>query len=429
MTGFDYIENWVDNLLIEAGVSQEWAIYLRLLSLLIALTIISGIGFFITKRIIIAYFYKLVRKSPVKWDDLLADQGVFNNLAHIVPAVFVRLLAPGIFNDFEPVLPYIIKLTDIYLIIVGMTIVVALLKVAELAFSSLPAFKDKPLTSYFQLIRILFYITTAIFVFSVLLGKSPLYFLSAFGAMTAILLLVFKDTILGLVASVQMSSNDMVRVGDWIEMPKFNADGDVIAINLNTVKVQNFDKTITTIPTYYFITDSFRNWRGMVQSGGRRIKRSIFVDSNSIRFVDPETREELKKIHLITNFVSGRQQEIEAFNTKNNIDTSVLINGRRMTNIGVFRHYIESYLKSHPGIKKEMTIMVRQLAPEDKGIPLEIYCFTNTTVWLQYESIQADIFDHLFSAARYFDICLFQQPSGNDITKAVQQVQTVAAMN
>lgn len=429
MTGFDYIENWVDNLLIEAGVSHEWAIYLRLLSLLTALTIISGIGFFITKRIIIAYFYKLVRKSPVKWDDLLADQGVFNNLAHIVPAVFVRLLAPGIFNDFELVLPYIIKLTDIYLIIVGMTIVVALLKVAELAFSSLPAFKDKPLTSYFQLIRILFYITTAIFVFSVLLGKSPLYFLSAFGAMTAILLLVFKDTILGLVASVQMSSNDMVRVGDWIEMPKFNADGDVIAINLNTVKVQNFDKTITTIPTYYFITDSFRNWRGMVQSGGRRIKRSIFVDSNSIRFVDPETREELKKIHLITNFVSGRQQEIEAFNTKNNIDTSVLINGRRMTNIGVFRYYIESYLKSHPGIKKEMTIMVRQLAPEDKGIPLEIYCFTNTTVWLQYESIQADIFDHLFSAARYFDICLFQQPSGNDITRAVQQVQTVAAMN
>jgi miniconductance mechanosensitive channel len=419
MTGFDYIENWVDELLINAGVSHEWAIYLRLLSLLIALTIISAIGFFITKKIVINYFYRLVRKSPVKWDDLLADKEVFNNLAHIVPAFFVRILAPNIFSDFESILPFIIKLTDAYLVIVAMTILIALLKVAEYAFSSLEAFKEKPLTSYFQLIRIVIYITTAIFVFSILLGKSPIYFLSAFGAMTAILLLVFKDTILGLVASVQISSNDMVRVGDWIEMPKFNADGDVIAINLNTVKVQNFDKTITTIPTYYFITDSFKNWRGMVKSGGRRIKRSIFVDTNSIRFVDPKMRAELLKIHLITDFITVRQQEIETFNINKNIDTSVLINGRRMTNIGIFRNYIDLYLQSHPSIKKDMTIMVRQLASEDKGIPLEIYCFTNTTAWSEYETIQSDIFDHLFSAASYFDICLFQQPSGKDISTAV----------
>ena len=416
MAGFDYIETWVDDLLISGGVDDEWTIYLRLLLLLGVLTIISVIGFYFTKKIIINYFYKLVRKSPVKWDDLLADKEVFNNLAHIVPAVFVRLLAPSIFNDFT-VLPFII---------VAMTIIVALLKVAEYAFSSLPAFKDKPLTSYFQLVRIIFYITTAIFVFSILLGKSPLYFLSAFGAMTAIILLIFKDTILGLVASVQMSTNDMVRVGDWIEMPKFNADGDVLAINLNTVKVQNFDKTITTIPTYYFITDSFKNWRGMVQSGGRRIKRSIFIDANSIRFVDPTKREELKKIHLITNFIEGRQQVIEAFNSNNNVDTSVLINGRRMTNIGVFRHYIEFYLKAHPGINKNMTIMVRQLALEDRGIPLEIYCFASTTEWLDYESIQADIFDHLFSAAKFFDISLFQQPSGKDISMAIENLQSVS---
>jgi len=426
MAGFDYIETWVDTLLINGGVEDEWAIYLRLLLLLLALTIISVIGFYFTKKIIIHYFYQLVRKSPIKWDDLLADKEVFNNLSHIVPAVFVRLLAPSIFNDFETALPFIIKLTDVYLIIVAMTIIVALLKVAEFAFSSLPAFKDKPLTSYFQLVRILFYITTAIFVFSVLLGKSPLYFLSAFGAMTAIILLIFKDTILGLVASVQLSSNDMVRVGDWIEMPKFNADGDVVAINLNTVKVQNFDKTITTIPTYYFITDSFKNWRGMVQSGGRRIKRSIFIDANSIRFVAPEVREEFKKIHLITDFIESRQQVIEAFNRNHNVDTSVLINGRRMTNIGVFRHYIEFYLKSHPRISKQMTIMVRQLAPEDRGIPLEIYCFANTTEWLDYESIQADIFDHLFSAATFFDISLFQQPSGKDISKAIESLQSVS---
>lgn len=424
MTGFDYIENWVDELLINAGVSDEWAIYLRLLSLLIALSLISIIGFYITKKVVINYFYKLVRKSPLKWDDLLADKEVLNNFAHIVPAVFVRLLAPSIFNDFESVLPFIIKLTDVYLIIVAMTIIVALLKVAEYAFSSLEAFKDKPLTSYFQLIRIIFYITTAIFAFSILLGKSPIYFLSAFGAMTAILLLVFKDTILGFVASVQMSTNDMVRVGDWIEMPKFNADGDVIAINLNTVKVQNFDKTITTIPTYYFITDSFKNWRGMVHSGGRRIKRSLFVDTNSIRFVDHDTREALKKIHLITDFITARQEQIETFNINNKVDTSVLINGRRLTNIGVFRNYIELYLQSHPSIKKDMTIMVRQLASEDKGIPLEIYCFTDTTDWSDYERIQSDIFDHLFSAASYFDIGLFQQPNGKDIASAVRRFQT-----
>jgi len=226
-----------------------------------------------------------------------------------------------------------------------------------------------------------------------------------------------------------MSTNDMVRVGDWIEMPKFNADGDVLAINLNTVKVQNFDKTITTIPTYYFVTDSFKNWRGMVHSGGRRIKRSIFVDTNSIRFVDSETRVELKKIHLIKNFIATRQDEIEAFNSKHSIDTSVLINGRRLTNIGVFRNYIELYLKSHPSIKKDMTVMVRQMASEDKGIPLEIYCFTNTTDWLNYESIQSDIFDHLFSAASYFDINLFQQPSGKDISTAVQHLQNEASVN
>jgi miniconductance mechanosensitive channel len=420
MTGFDYIENWVDQLLMNEGVSHDWAIYLRLLLLVIALLIIAAIGFYFTKIIVLKYLYKVVKKSRVKWDDLLADKDVFNNMAHIVPAIFVRLLAPGIFNDFETVLPFIIKLTDVYLIIVALTILIAALKTAEFNFAQLPAFKNKPLTSYFQLVRILCYIAAAILLFSILLGKSPVYFLSAFGAMTAIVLLIFKDTILGLVASVQMSTNDMVRVGDWIEMPKFNADGDVMAINLNTVKIRNFDKTITTIPTYYFISDSFKNWRGMLQSGGRRIKRSIFIDANSIHFVNAAAREELKKIHLIADFITNRQQAIEVSNDKHTIDTSVLINGRRMTNIGIFRHYIEIYLQSHPGINKKMTIMVRQLALEDKGIPLEIYCFANTTVWHDYENIQADIFDHLFAAGNFFEVSLFQQPSGKDISVAVQ---------
>ena len=422
MIGFDFIENGVDYFLIKSGVPTEWAILLRLSILLTALVFLLIISFYVTKKFIIGYIYRVVEKSRIKWDDLLADHQVFNNLAHIVPAVFVRILAPSIFDDFGLVLPLVIKLTDIYLIVVGMTIVFAFLRVVEFAVSSLPEFKGKPLNSYFQLIRIILYIATGIVVLSEILNKSPFYFLSAFGAMTAILLLVFKDTILGLVASIQMSSNDMVKVGDWVEMPKFNADGDVIAINLNTVKVQNWDRTITTIPTYYFITDSFKNWRGMEQSGGRRIKRSIYIDIHSVKFVDSESRACLKEIHLIKEYLSIRQKEIEDYNTQNNINTSVLINGRRMTNIGVFRKYIEFYLKTHPQIRKDMTTMVRQLAPDNKGVPLEIYCFTNTTAWLEYETIQSDIFDHLFSSAKFFEIEIFQIPSGKDITSVVQRI-------
>ncbi|MDD3077583.1 MAG: mechanosensitive ion channel [Paludibacter sp.] len=418
MKGIDSIENWTEKLLTNSGISGEWAMYLRLLIFIILLLLVSGIAFFITKQIIVRYIYKTVKKSPVKWDDVLADQKVFNNVSHVVPALIIRLLAPVIFTDFQSVLPLVIKITDSYIIIVGMTIVFALLKVGEFALSAQPTFKDKPLTSYFQLIRIILYIATGILVLSVIFGKSPVYFLSAFGAMTAILLLIFKDTILGLVASVQMSSNDMVRVGDWVEMPKFNADGDVIAINLNTVKVQNWDKTITTIPTYYFITDSFKNWRGMVQSGGRRIKRSVFIDSHSVRFVDSDTRQKYLKFQLVSEYIESRQKEIEKFNTEHEIDTTVLINGRRMTNLGVFRQYVEAYLKHHPMIKKDMTIMVHQLATEDRGIPLEVYCFTSTTDWLEYESIQADIFDHLFAAIQYFDLGIFQQPGGKDIQLA-----------
>ncbi|MBX2970625.1 MAG: mechanosensitive ion channel [Cyclobacteriaceae bacterium] len=414
MTWMDFLEEQVELLISNLGVSEPWVIYLRLLAFITVLTLLSTLAFFITKRIIIHYLYKLFKKSSFTWDDLLADTKAFDKLAHITPAILVRLMAPVIFSDFEQTLPIIIRLTDSYLIVVSMWVVFSMLKVGESSMSRLDLFKDKPLTSYFQLIRILLYIVTIIFVLSVLLGKSPVYFLSAFGAMTAILLLVFKDTILGLVASVQMSSNDMVRIGDWVEMPKFNADGDVIDINLNTVKVQNWDRTITTIPTYYFITDSFKNWRGMQQSGGRRIKRSIFIDANSVKLVNPEMREKFKKIQLISAYINDRQKEIEEFNAKNNIDTSNLINGRRMTNLGVFRIYIESYLKAHPKIKKDMTIMVRQLASENKGIPMEIYCFAYTVAWVAYEAIQSDIFDHLYSTASFFDIEIFQEPSGKD---------------
>ncbi|MEY3050374.1 MAG: hypothetical protein RLY31_159 [Bacteroidota bacterium] len=420
MLDLSHWEDWVERLLHGAGVMEAWLPYLRLLIFVVTLTILAVAGYFLTKRILLHYLYKVFQKSPIRWDDLLAEHRTFDNLAHIVPALLIRTLAPVLFDDFTDAVPLVVKLTDSYLAIVGMTVVLALLKVGELSLSSIDSFRDKPLSSYFQLVRIILYIVTLVFVLSILLEKSPLYFLSAFGAMTAILLLIFKDTILGLVASVQISANDMVRVGDWVEMPKFHADGDVVAINLHTVKVRNWDKTITSIPTYHFITDSFKNWRGMVQSGGRRIKRSFYIHAHSVRFLSPERRHDFKSYQLVREFLEQRQQEINAYNQSHNIDTSVLINGRRMTNIGVFRKYLETYLRQHPAIRQDMTVMVRQLAPESRGIPMEIYCFTNTTAWLEYESIQADVFDHVFAAIPFFDLDLFQETGSRDITEAVR---------
>lgn len=419
----DALEDWIELLLTNAGVDAITAPYYRLIILLIALVIVAGGLFLFTKHIIIHSLYRLFKRTSFEWDDGLADLKVFDNLAHIVPAFLVEAYAHVLFQDFEYLLPLVIKLTDAYIVIVGLLIVLSFLRFAEYRISHSPLFADKPIASYFQLIRIILYIATGILILSALMGRSPVYFLSAFGAMTAIILLIFKDTILGFVASVQMSANDLVRVGDWVEMPKFNADGDVIAINLNTVKVKNWDKTVTTIPTYFFVTDSFKNWRGMQESGGRRIMRSLHINVQSIKFVSPEDRERFKKYYLLADYITQRQQEIEHFNADHNIDTSELINGRRMTNIGVYRQYILAYLKNHKRIRQDMTLLVRQLPIQDRGIPIEIYCFTNTTVWTEYENIQADIFDHLVAASAFFDLELFQQPSGSDILKSAQRLE------
>lgn len=418
------IRRWIEGLLRDAGVAGDWIPYIRLLVLLVLLSIVLYVSFRITRRYVIRYLHSFFKRTSATWDDVLADNRTFENLAHIVPAIIVKIFAPILFRDFHQMLPVVDKLIDVYLVIVGMMVFVSILKASEYLTQQSQAFMHKPVGSYFQLARIVLYIATGITVISLLLNKSPLVLLGAFGAMTAIILLIFKDTILGVVASVQISSNDMVRVGDWIEMPKFNADGDVLAINLHTVKVQNWDKTITTIPTYFFITDSFKNWRGMQESGGRRIKRTILINMRSIHFVDGETRERYKKFYLIRDYVTQRQEDIERYNAEHNFDTSELINGRRMTNIGVFRQYAESYLRNHKRIRQDMTLLVRHLAIEDKGLPLEIYCFTNTVLWAEYETIQADIFDHLLAAIPYFGLETFQQPAGSDIEAAVQKIRT-----
>ena len=412
----EIVQNWIEGLLINAGIAEPWIPYFKLAIGIASLLLFAVLSYFIAKQIIVRSIHKFFEKTSTQWDDILIDYQVFSKLAHVVPAVIIKLFAPLVFVDFSGALPFVLRLTDAYIILVIMLVILAFFKALEFFLNLSDAFKDKPIASYFQLTRIIIYIITGILIFSTLMDESPLVFVSAFGAMTAIILLIFKDTILGLVASVQISSNDMVRVGDWVEMPKFNADGDVVAMNLNTVKIRNFDKTISTIPTYYFITDSFKNWRGMQESGGRRIKRAIHINLRSIKFVDPNNRERYKRYYLIKDFVKRRQHEIEQYNEQRQIDTSELINGRRMTNIGVFRHYAEAYLKSNTHIRQDMTLLVRQLPAGEHGLPIEIYCFTTTTVWSEYEGIQSDIFDHLIAAAQHFELDVFQNPSGGDIS-------------
>ncbi len=412
------IQRWLDDTLIKAGVGLDWLVPLKTALLLLAVIIFSAILFYIARNLIVRLLHNFFLRTSSKWDDVLVEHRVFRNIAHLVPVLVFMATVDIVFAHYPEWLPLLHRLLNVYLILVLVKVLISFLRGMESFLSGIEAFKDKPLASYFQLARIIIYIATGILVLSILMARSPIYFLSAFGAMTAILLLIFRDTILGLVASVQISANDMVRVGDWIEMPKYNADGDVLAINLNTVKVSNWDKTITTIPTHYFISESFKNWRGMQLSGGRRIKRALYINLRSIKFVDPVMRERFKQFDLIRDYIVERQLEIEEYNRMHNVNTAALINGRRMTNIGVFRRYAEAYLQNHKGINQNMTLMVRHLAPTDHGLPLEIYCFNNTVRWLEYEPIHANIFDHLLSAAPFFDLEVFQTPSGTDITTA-----------
>jgi len=293
----------------------------------------------------------------------------------------------------------------------------SMLSAANTIYSASPIAKDRPLKGFIQLVQIVVWLFGGVMIIAAVLDQSPLLLLSGFGAMTAILLLVFKDTILSLVASVQLTAQDMVRVGDWIEMPQFGADGDVVDVQLHTVKVQNWDKTITTIPTHRLITDSFKNWRGMSQSGARRIKRALFIDVSSIRFQTEDEVDHFTRFALLKDYIENKGQELADYNKGLAIEVEESVNRRRLTNAGTFRAYAYNYLKNHPNIDKNMTLIVRQLGPGPEGLPLEIYCFANTTEWAAYEDIQSDIFDHLLAIVPEFGLRLFQKPAGSDLEK------------
>jgi len=407
------------NILKNAGLGSETAHYLNSVLLLMVFIAVLYFTDFLLRKILLLLLIKSIRKSKTRIDDFLIHNRVLKYFTHIIPLMIAKQLLPLIFRGFPNWTYTTIKIVDVLIIFAVTTFVKSLFYTLKDVLNTRKRFTGKPLDSYFQVISILLYMVCGILIFSELTGVDPYGLLTALGAASAIVILIFKDTILGFVASIQVSSNDMVRVGDWIEMTKYGADGTVLQINLSTVKVQNFDKTVTTIPTYALISDSFKNYRTMQKSGGRRIKRSLNIKMGSIRFLEEQEIEDLKRIKLLKSFIVERQQEITNYNHTHVDDPTMLVNGRRMTNIGLFREYVKRYLLNNPRIHKQFSLMVRHMQPTEHGLPVEVYAFTTTTEWPVYEGIMADIFDHILAVVPYFHLEIFELPSATDLRNAV----------
>lgn len=403
--------HWIYNYLIELDWSASSARFVNMIGLLVILLIGLGIVDALIRKIILSQFARISAKTKTQFDDILVQNRVPRNVAHIIPLLIAIAFVPYILLDYpyyEVILEKALKGLSILL---AVWIIRGLVHSVRDYLNTKDRFKDKPINSYSQVIVIITWIIGILTLFAVVTGIPFFKFITTLGAASAIILLVFRDTIMGFVASIQVSVNDMVHIGDWITFEKFGADGTVIEINLATVKVQNFDKTITTIPTYALISDSFKNWRGMEGSGGRRIKRAIIIRQGSIKYLDQEKVQQLKKIELMKDYLENRENDITAFNEENKIDKDLLINGRNLTNIGVFRKFVETYIEQHSAINKDMIIMTRQLAPTTQGIPIEIYAFSKDKRWQNYEYIMADIFDYIIASTSYFDLEIFELPT------------------
>ncbi len=413
----------LQNLIAGLGLGEMQATIISRGAAILAVALLACIVNFIVKRIIVRVIIGFVRRTKTDWDDPLVERGVFTKLSHLAPALVIWAMASVVFPGSQALITLTKRVADVYMLIIGILVVNALLDAISDVYQKFEVSKRIPIRTYIQVSKIGVTVAALIFALTIVTGKEPWVFLSGIGALTAVLLLVFKDTILGFIASIQLVVHDMLRPGDWIEMPNYGADGGVIEITLNTVKVQNWDKTITTIPTYALISGSFKNWRGMSESGGRRIKRSVHIDVNSIQFSTPEMIEKFSKIEMLRDYIERKQQELSGHNRQKGIDESVLVNGRRMTNVGTFRAYLIEYLRRHPKIHNEMTFLVRQLQPTDKGLPIEIYVFSNDQRWVQYEDVQADIFDHIFAALPEFGLRPFQNTTGHDIVGAAESLR------
>ncbi|WP_134090738.1 mechanosensitive ion channel family protein [Olivibacter sp. XZL3] len=410
----NFISQFTYHKLVDMGINKELAAYVNVFVLLTIVVFLVYLVQYLVRKVLKVAFTKIYDRTQLRFFSYLLKNRFPHFLALIAPFSLVKNAIPIVFDDFPSLIRPLDIATEVYMVFMIISIIMAIIRSGTDVLREKPEFSAKPMESYLQVVRMVFLLFGVVAIFSSITGKSPMAFFAAMGAASAILLLMFKDTIMGFVASIQVTTNDMVRIGDWITMPKYGADGDVEEINLTTVKVRNFDKTITTIPTYTLISDSFQNWRGMQESGGRRIKRSIIIKQASIRFVGEAELPDFQKIQGIRDYITERGDIIRKHNEKIGADRSLALNGRNFTNFGLYRQYAEWYVQNHPDIHKGMTLMVRQLAPTENGLPLELYVFTTTTNWARYEYIMADIFDHLIAAVPYFGLQIFERTSGAD---------------
>jgi len=414
------IQNQLDGQLSLFGLDPIWSKLIVFSAILVGVFFVSYICLVISKRIIFHLIGKTGLSKRYHWIDTAHSQRVFRRGAHLIPGFIVQAVAPSLAIKSLAITAllskFLLTASAVYLIITAAFVISALLNTVAIQYRFFQIAKQRPIKSYVQVAKIILGILTAVFVGSVILNRSPVYLLTGLGTMTAIIMLVFKDSLLGFVSSIQLAANDMVRIGDWIEMPTFGADGDVIDISLNTVKIQNWDKTIVTIPSYALLSHGVKNWRGMNEAGGRRIKRAIFIDVHTIHFCDTPFIEKLRQLPLLEERLDNHLKEMDEVNKAIGLDMkSEALQPHRITNLGAFRLYLESYLSKHPKIHRDLTFLVRQLQDTNKGIPIEIYIFTNDTNWIRYEAIQADIFEHIYAILPYFDLRPFQYMSGQKI--------------
>ncbi len=415
------ISDWIKSFLTSSLLSPQKAAYMHFAIIFVSLIVVCFLIWFFSRIIIIRFVKRIVRRSTATWDDMLYKFKVFRSLSFIVMAFVIGAVVPVMFRDFPNWRDMAIAASKVYIVLSFMFAINALLNAILGILEGVESLKDKPLRSYKQVAKILFYLVGFVLILAIVVNQSPVYILTGFGAVTAVFLLIFRDPILGFVASIQMSAIDLVRVGDWITVDKYGADGDVIEINLTTIKVQNWDMTITIVPSYAIVSESFKNWRGMQESPGRRIKRFINIKISSIKFCDEELFQRLLNVERIQEYLKQRDSEIAEFNRNNKVNKEVLINGRHMTNIGIFRVYAEKYLEQNPNINNDMTFVVRQLQATEHGLPLEIYAFSKLKDFENFEKVAADIFDHLLAAVPYFDLEIFQSPSGSDMQKLLSE--------
>ena len=410
------IRSWIDQLLVYIGISADSA---RGIDQWVILAIIVAIGVgldFLIRLLLLQVVRRVVKQTKVTWDDIIFDDKVLRRLCHIVTPILVVVMLPIAFPDQNGLVVLITRLVQIAIVIAVLRFVNSLLEAIFQLMGRREEWKGKPLKGLMQTGQVIAFLVAVILVFSILLDRSPAMFLTGLGASAAIIMLVFRDSILGFVSGIQLSANDMLKVGDWITVPKYGADGSVIEVSLTTVKVQNWDNTIVTLPPYLLVSDSFQNWRGMQASGGRRVKRSVNLDMTSVKFCTPDMLARYRNIDIIREYIDQTEQRVEEYNAVHGIRPGERkINGLHQTNLGVFRAYLERYLRDEVPVNKGMTLMVRQLQPTETGLPMELYFFTDTVVWVDYERIQSDVFDHVLAVIPEFDLRVFQNPSGSDI--------------